>query len=109
MEEDSHMMKHIAFKHQDREIEDVEFGMRVISYTRSALERQVLESVKIQEERRKNIIMNSKSEYSRCTIPRLTSKMGDKEDDKKRDEEKKEAPKNESILKREIENKKGKL
>ena len=89
MEEDSHMMKHIAIKHSDKDIDDVKFGMRVISYTRTALERQILESVKIQEEKKKHWILNSRAEYSRCTIPRLTAKMGDKEVDKIRKEEKK--------------------
>ena len=102
MEEDSHMMKHIANIHQDKEISEVEFGMRVVSFTRSALERQVLESVKIQEERRENIILNSKSEYSRCTIPRLTAKMGDVDYDKLRDAEKKEEMTMELTLRQDI-------
>ena len=72
LEEDSHMLKHISSIHRDKKLCEVEFGMKVIKFTRSALERQVLERVKIQEERAKNIILNSKSEYSRCTIPRLT-------------------------------------
>ena len=71
----------------DLEVEQVSFGMRVIKFTRSAMERQILESVKIQEEKDKHIILNSKAEYSRCTIPRLTAKMGEKEHDEKRDKE----------------------
>ena len=102
LEEDSHMLKHIARNHQDKRISEVEFGMRVISFTRSALERQVLESVKIQEERSKNLILNSKSEYSRCTIPRLTSKMGDVEYDKQRELEKREELEQEMNLRQEI-------
>ena len=41
--------------------------------------------------------MNSKAEYSRCTIPRLTAKMGEKEYDEKREEERK-AEKVEEIM-----------
>ena len=98
LEEDSHMLKHVVNHHRDMELEEVKFGMRVVSFTRSAMERQVLESVKIQEERSKSNIMNSKSEYSRCTIPRLTAKMGDKDYDKKRDKEKEE----EKIMEEEV-------
>ena len=90
MEEDNHMMKHMANYHQDKEIGEVNFGIRVVKFTQSALERQILESVKIQEERKKHLIMNSKAEYSRCTIPRLTTKMGDKEYDENRQKEKRE-------------------
>ena len=54
-------------------IKEVEFGIKVLKYTQSAMERQILESVKIQEEREKHQILNSKAEYSRCTIPRLTT------------------------------------
>ena len=87
LDEDSHMLKHIANYHKEMEVEDVKFGMRVVSFTRTALERQVLESVKIQEERERNWIMNSRSEYSRSTIPRLTAKMGEKDYDKLREKE----------------------
>ena len=66
MEEDNHLMKHIANHHQDKEIGKIKFGMRVLKFTQSALERQILESVKIQEERKKHQILNSKAEYSRC-------------------------------------------
>ena len=106
LEEDSHMLKHISSVHRDKKLCEVEFGMKVVKFTRSALERQVLESVKIQEERAKNIILNSKSEYSRCTIPRLTSKMGEVEYDKQREAEKKEEQEQEMILKQEIKRRK---
>ena len=49
-----------------------------------------MESVRIQEERAKNWIMNIKLEYSRCTIPRLTAKMVDKEYNKIREKEREE-------------------
>ena len=100
------MLKHVVNHHRDMELEEVKFGMRVVSFTRSAMERQDLESVKIQEERSKNNIMNSKSEYSRCTIPRLTAKMGDKEYDKKRDKEKEEEKIMEEAVKLEIKRRK---
>ena len=88
MEEDNHLMKHIANHHQDKEIGEIKFGMRVLKFTQSALEKQILESVKIQEESKKHQILNSKAEYNRNTIPRLTTKMWDSEYDEKRKLEK---------------------
>ena len=102
MDEDSHMMKHVATYHKGEEIEEVKFGMRVVSFCRTPLERQVLESVKIQEERQKNITMNSRSEYSRSKIPRLTAKMGDDEYDERRENEKKEDKLIEENVRKEI-------
>ena len=52
--------------------------MRVLKYTRSSFERQILESVLIQNNRNHHIL-NSRSEYNRCALPRLTAKMGNKE------------------------------
>ena len=76
--------------------------MRVLKFTQSALERQILESVKIQEERKKHQILNSKAEYSRCTIPRLTTKMGDSEYDEKRKMEKMEEREQEERVRKDI-------
>ena len=49
--------------------------------------RQVTESVIIHEERNHNIL-NSKSEYNRCSLPRLTANLGDREWKKRAKEEK---------------------
>ena len=76
---DSHMLKHIVEVHGDEEIKDIVFHAKVIKFTRSAFERQILESVIIQDKRENNHILNSKSEYNRCSLPRLTTKMGEKE------------------------------
>ena len=61
LEEDSHLLKHVANHHQGVPMEKISFGMRVVQFTRSALERQVLESVLIQEASKRHMIMNSKS------------------------------------------------
>ena len=53
--------------------------MRVLRYTRTSFERQIYESVLIQENRSHHHLLNSKSEYNRCAIPRLTMKLGDRE------------------------------
>ena len=44
----SHLLKHVLDKHEEEDIEKVKFGIRVVKYTRSPFERQILESVKIQ-------------------------------------------------------------
>ena len=74
-EEGSHLLKHYLNCHQDLKMTDVKFGMRVRNSFRSALDRQIGEAVAIDVERRKGKqLMNSKSEYNRCTIPRITTK-----------------------------------
>ena len=54
------------------------FRMKVLSFKRSAYERQVHESMLIQQNR-KHMLLYSRSEFNRCSIPRLTVKLGDKE------------------------------
>ena len=72
LKENSHILKHIIEVHPGKKIEEVNFGMRVIRKFNSALERQVNEAVSIHQAQRDGyILLNSKSEYSRCTVPRL--------------------------------------
>ena len=59
----------------------LEFGAKVLRYTRSSFERQLLESVLIQESRDHHLL-NSRSEYKRCAIPRLATKLGEKDIEK---------------------------
>jgi hypothetical protein len=54
------------------------FRMKVLCFKRTAYERQVHESVLIQQNRNHNLL-NSRSEFNRCSLPRLTVKLGDKE------------------------------
>ena len=74
----SHILKHFLDQHEGEKIEDLDFRMQVMRYTRTAFQRQILESVLIQENRDHHIL-NSRSEYNRCSLPRLSTKMGDKE------------------------------
>ena len=112
---DSHMLKHFLDKHEDEIMEEVVFGMKVIKTARSAFERQVAESVMIQSNKMDHHILNSKAEYNRCALPRLTAKIGnytidelEKEKEKEREEEKKVLQKirnlkvNRSKIRREI-------
>ena len=80
----------------------IQFGVKVVRYTRSAFDRQVMESVIIQEERSHNIL-NSKSEYNRCSLPRLTANLGDREWKKRAKEEKIEKEREMELEKRIVE------
>jgi hypothetical protein len=71
----SHKLKHSIEHHEGNSPEDVTFHMKVLKYHRSSFERQIDEAVKIQHNRKYNIL-NSKSEYNRSSIPRLGFKMG---------------------------------
>ena len=75
----SHMLKHILTKHPDQDMEQVTFGMKIIRTCKSSFERQIYESVSIQHERKEHIVLNSRSEYNRCSLPRLSTQIGDKE------------------------------
>ena len=82
------MLRHLLAQHEDEEERwaSIEFGMKIVKATRSAYERQVLESVIIQKERRHHL-MNNKAEWNRCALPRLTTKMGEVDLEKWRDED----------------------
>ena len=94
------MLKHALEKHgEEEDLEQIQFGVKVIRYTRRAFERQVMESVIIQDERNHNIL-NSKSEYNRCSLPRLTANLGDREWKKRAKEEKMEKEREMELEKR---------
>ena len=64
--EDSHIQKHQILHHDS---EEPKFIMKIIGFHRSALSRQVGEAVRIMK---RASVLNSKSEYSRCKITRLS-------------------------------------
>ena len=64
----------------------VKFGMNILKTTKTAFERQILESVLIQKARAHNI-MNNKSLYNCCALPRLTAKLGERDMEKWREED----------------------
>ena len=43
------MLRHCIDMHQEEPLEKIEFGIKVVGYTRTFFERQMLESVKIHE------------------------------------------------------------
>ena len=69
------MWKHKVLRHPS---EEVTFTMKVIKKHKSAFERQVQESILIELNQVDGNILNSKSGFNRCLIPRLTVMMGDR-------------------------------
>ena len=90
------MLKHFVDQHEGEDFSKRRFAVKVLSYTRSSFERQILESVKLQNNRHHNLL-NSKAEYNRCAIPRLSSKLGEKEFKKYTEEEKEEKKRGEIL------------
>ena len=72
------MLKHVVEMHSNEDMDTIRFGIKIVKYAKSSFERQILESVEIQANRHHHLL-NSRSEYNRCAVPRLTCKLGDKE------------------------------
>ena len=101
MKKESHIIKHYFDKHEDEDLDNLEFGIKIVRTTKTAFNRQILESVLIQSSKTRNFILNSRSEYNRCALPRLTAKLGDDTYDKI-DKLKKEEKKAELELEKKI-------
>ena len=71
---DSHILKHMELHHTPTDAP--EFIMKVVGFHRTALSRQCGEAVRIL---RRGLGLNSKSEFSRCHIQRLSLVQPDKE------------------------------
>ena len=97
----SHLLKHLLDIHEEEDHAGVKFGVRVVMFTQSSFERQLQESVVIQQERHHHHLLNSRSEYNRCAVPRLTSKIGDNQY-KKYEKEIEEEKEKEEILESKI-------
>ena len=67
--EDSHQIKHWLSDHQDL-LTTPKFRFRIIQTFQDPLSRQLAEAVRI--DLRGENVLNSRSEYSRCKVPRLT-------------------------------------
>ena len=71
--DDSHMWKHVSGAHNDCDPKDIRFGMTVLRSHPSPFHRQVTESVLIYRDQNN---LNSRSQYDRCVIPRLSVLIG---------------------------------
>ena len=74
----SHMLKHAVNHHPGMNPDHIKFEMKILSSHKTAFERQIREAVLIEKFAGPKL-MNSKLEYNRCSIPRITIKMGNKE------------------------------
>ena len=76
----SHIHNHLQEEHGEEEREEGEhgFSMKVVRGHRTALARQIHEAVLIANSKN---LLNSKSEYNRCIIPRIAIMVGSKEKD----------------------------
>ena len=79
----SHMLRHMVMRHEGEEFEKVKWGMNVLSFKRTPFERQLEEAVLITRESDNHEILNSKSKYNQCTLPRLVTRLGDTEREQK--------------------------
>ena len=59
MKLDSHILKHFLEHHKEEEMEDIEFGTRIIQEYRTAFDRQIGESVEINKNKDLHHILNS--------------------------------------------------
>ena len=75
--EDSHMLKHHVTDHPELK-DPIDFSMKVLKTHKTAFSRQVHEAVLIKMNER-NDILNSKGEFNRCQLPRLSVMMGERE------------------------------
>ena len=73
----SHLLKHAVDMHPNEELCTLKFGIKVLKYARKAFDRQIFESVAIEENRLHHHLLNSRSEFNRSAVPRLVCKLGD--------------------------------
>ena len=74
LHEESHMAKHAVTEHAGMPAPI--FSMKVLKGHTSPMTRQIHEAVLIH--RNESVCINSKGQYNRCQLPRLTVKMGKK-------------------------------
>ena len=65
----------VSDEHPDSLPREIKFGMSVVKQHKSSFDRMVFESVLIY--RGGHNILNSKSEFSRCQVPRLSVMVGE--------------------------------
>ena len=81
--EKSHIKRHQDLSHNG---EEPHFVMRTVAFYRTALSRQIGEAVRIRRRGGAMSILNSKSEFDRCHIPRLVMEEEDEEEIRAREQ-----------------------
>ena len=92
----SHMLKHLLDQHEGENFKEVTFNLKVVQYHKSSWERQISESVTIQQERHHHLL-NSKAEFNRSAVPRLATKIGESQYKKWEKENEKDKEKHEAL------------
>ena len=73
LSEASHIVKDYLAYHKDIKRGDMEFGVKIRRKFTKAFGRQVGEAIAIEQEQTiGTTLLNSKSEFNRCTVPRFT-------------------------------------
>ena len=72
----SHIMRQMVSDHEEEDFSEIQWGMFVLEFKRTAFDRQISEAVTIQKEAEKSSILNSKAEYNSCYLPRLVTRQG---------------------------------
>ena len=78
------MLKHLSDEHPESSPREIKFGMSVVKQHKNSFSRMIFESVLIY--RGGSNILNSKSEYSRCQVPRLLLMVGEDQNNLKNNE-----------------------
>ena len=86
--EKSHIAKHQGAAH--KEGEEPDFIIKPVRFYKTALSRQIGEAVRIRRRGGAGAILNSKSEYSRCKIPRLVLEDVDEEEEQRQEQQDRE-------------------
>ena len=68
-------------KHDNQDFSKIKWGIFNLKYKRSAFERQIVEAVTIERESKTSEIVNSKAEWNQCSLPRLVTRIGNKEEE----------------------------
>ena len=79
LKSNSHMLRHMIEKHSGKDFSQIKWGMFILEHTRSAFERQIKEAVIIQQKSKGHEILNSRIEWGINSLPRLITRMGEKE------------------------------
>ena len=95
--DESFMLKHSIDKHENEIMKEGRYRMKNLKYTKTPFERQIRESVFLQQFGNDEIL-NSKSEFNRCSIPRLSTKLGEFEVKEGKEEEEQEKKKELDLL-----------
>ena len=90
------MLKHLFEKHGEEDFDKIKFRMKILRFHRSPFERQIHESVSIQNNRDHHLL-NSKAEFNRCALPRLSLELGESSYKEQREREQEERNKEKEL------------